>query len=81
STNHRLWNLAPCAISRSSNVIAVRKVGQQPRLKAGLHRVKVSQGAADLKQFCLQTVPNDPLPTGVSSSTNPFRPQKVCLFL
>uniref|UniRef100_A0A8C9C6I3 Guanine nucleotide-binding protein subunit gamma n=1 Tax=Phocoena sinus TaxID=42100 RepID=A0A8C9C6I3_PHOSS len=39
------------------------------------------QAAADLKQFCLQNAQHDPLLTGVSSSTNPFRPQKVCYFL
>ncbi|XP_012873642.1 PREDICTED: guanine nucleotide-binding protein G(I)/G(S)/G(O) subunit gamma-5 [Dipodomys ordii] len=44
-------------------------------------RVEVSQAAADLKQFCLQNAQHDPLLTGVSSSTNPFRPQKVCSFL
>ncbi|XP_027729761.1 guanine nucleotide-binding protein G(I)/G(S)/G(O) subunit gamma-5 [Vombatus ursinus] len=68
-------------MSSSSNVVAMRKVVQQLRLEAGLHRVKVSQAATDLKQFCLQNAQNDPLLTGVSSSTNPFRPQKVCSFL
>ncbi|KAM9004463.1 guanine nucleotide-binding protein G(I)/G(S)/G(O) subunit gamma-5 [Gracilinanus agilis] len=68
-------------MSSSSNVVAMRKVVQQLRLEASLHRVKVSQAAADLKQFCLQNAQNDPLLTGVSSSTNPFRPQKVCSFL
>lgn len=43
--------------------------------------LQVSQAAADLKQFCLQNAQHDPLLTGVSSSTNPFRPQKVCSFL
>ncbi|XP_010858803.1 PREDICTED: guanine nucleotide-binding protein G(I)/G(S)/G(O) subunit gamma-5 [Bison bison bison] len=43
--------------------------------------IQVSQAAADLKQFCLQNAQHDPLLTGVSSSTNPFRPQKVCSFL
>ena len=43
--------------------------------------MQVSQAAADLKQFCLQNAQHDPLLTGVSSSTNPFRPQKVCSFL
>uniref|UniRef100_A0A452RMQ1 Guanine nucleotide-binding protein subunit gamma n=1 Tax=Ursus americanus TaxID=9643 RepID=A0A452RMQ1_URSAM len=59
----------------------MRKVVQQLRLEAGLNRVKLSQAAADLKQFCLQNAQHDPLLTGVSSSTNPFRPQKVCSFL
>lgn len=42
---------------------------------------QVSQAAADLQQFCIQNALQDPLLTGVSSSTNPFRPQKVCSFL
>ncbi|XP_036595428.1 guanine nucleotide-binding protein G(I)/G(S)/G(O) subunit gamma-5-like [Trichosurus vulpecula] len=65
----------------SSNVIAMRKVVKHLRLQAGLHHLKVSQAAADLKQFCLQNAQNDPLLTGESSSTNPFQPQKVCSFL
>uniref|UniRef100_A0A8C9JWD7 Guanine nucleotide-binding protein subunit gamma n=1 Tax=Panthera tigris altaica TaxID=74533 RepID=A0A8C9JWD7_PANTA len=42
---------------------------------------QVVQADADLKQFCLQNAQHDPLLTGVSLSTNPFRPQKVCSFL
>ncbi|XP_042556943.1 guanine nucleotide-binding protein G(I)/G(S)/G(O) subunit gamma-5-like [Dipodomys spectabilis] len=71
----------PGARSGSSSVAAMKKVVQQLRMEAGLNRVKVSQAAADLKQFCLQNAQHDPLLTGVSSSTNPFRPQKVCSFL
>ncbi|NXH57961.1 GBG5 protein, partial [Rhabdornis inornatus] len=66
-------------MSGSSNVAAMKKVVQQLRLEASVTRV--SQAAADLKQFCLQNAQHDPLLTGVSSSTNPFRPQKVCSFL
>uniref|UniRef100_A0A2I2ZC13 Guanine nucleotide-binding protein subunit gamma n=1 Tax=Gorilla gorilla gorilla TaxID=9595 RepID=A0A2I2ZC13_GORGO len=61
----------------SSGVAAMKKVVQQLPLEC----VKVSQAAADLKQFDLQNAQRDPLRTGVSSSTNPFRPQKVCSFL
>lgn len=68
-------------MSGSSNVAAMKKVVQQLRLEASVTRVKVSQAAVDLKQFCLQNAQHDPLLTGVSSSTNPFRPQKVCSFL
>uniref|UniRef100_A0A8C3X597 Guanine nucleotide-binding protein subunit gamma n=1 Tax=Catagonus wagneri TaxID=51154 RepID=A0A8C3X597_9CETA len=65
----------------SSSFAAMKTVVQQLRLDAGLDRVKVSQAAVDLKQVCLQNGQHDPLLTGVSSSTNPFRPQKVCSFL
>ncbi|NP_001085370.1 guanine nucleotide binding protein (G protein), gamma 5 S homeolog [Xenopus laevis] len=68
-------------MSAPANVSAMKKVVHQLRLEASHNRVKVSQAAADLKQFCLQNAQHDPLLTGVSSSTNPFRPQKVCSFL
>ncbi|XP_005993909.1 guanine nucleotide-binding protein G(I)/G(S)/G(O) subunit gamma-5 [Latimeria chalumnae] len=68
-------------MSGSSNVVAMKKIVQQLRFEANINRVKVSQAAADLKQFCLQNAQHDPLLTGVSSGTNPFKPQKVCSFL
>ncbi|XP_062306365.1 guanine nucleotide-binding protein G(I)/G(S)/G(O) subunit gamma-5 [Osmerus eperlanus] len=68
-------------MSGSSNIMAMKKVVQQLRFEASINRVKVSQAAADLQQFCLQNANHDALLTGVSSSTNPFRTQKVCSFL
>nr|XP_039329421.1 guanine nucleotide-binding protein G(I)/G(S)/G(O) subunit gamma-5-like [Saimiri boliviensis boliviensis] len=68
-------------MSGSSCIEAMKKVFQQLWLEARLNRIKVSQAAANLKQFCLQDAQHNPLLTGVSSSTNPFRPQKVCSFL
>uniref|UniRef100_A0AAX7T6L8 Guanine nucleotide-binding protein subunit gamma n=1 Tax=Astatotilapia calliptera TaxID=8154 RepID=A0AAX7T6L8_ASTCA len=40
--------------------------------------VRVSQAAADLKNFCMQNASKDPLLMGVPSSDNPFRPPKSC---
>uniref|UniRef100_A0A8D2GC97 Guanine nucleotide-binding protein subunit gamma n=1 Tax=Theropithecus gelada TaxID=9565 RepID=A0A8D2GC97_THEGE len=57
------------------------KVVQQLRLEAGFNQVKASQAAADLKEFCLKNAQRDPLLTGTSPNTNPFRPQKFCSFL
>uniref|UniRef100_A0A3Q3KBH5 Guanine nucleotide-binding protein subunit gamma n=2 Tax=Monopterus albus TaxID=43700 RepID=A0A3Q3KBH5_MONAL len=68
-------------MSGSSNLAAMKKIVQQLRFEASINRLKVSQAAADLQQFCIQNAVQDPLLTGVSSSTNPFRPQKVCSFL
>nr|CAG9553843.1 heterotrimeric guanine nucleotide-binding protein 3L4 [Dasypus novemcinctus] len=59
----------------------MKKVAQQQRLEARLNCVKVSQAAADLKQCCLQNAQHNPLLTGVSSNTDPLRPQKLCSFL
>ncbi|KAK9979735.1 hypothetical protein ABG768_013149 [Culter alburnus] len=68
-------------MSGSSSIVAMKKVVQQLRFEANINRVKVSQAAAELQQFCIQNALQDPLLTGVSSSTNPFRTQKVCSFL
>ncbi|XP_069837576.1 guanine nucleotide-binding protein G(I)/G(S)/G(O) subunit gamma-5 [Dendropsophus ebraccatus] len=68
-------------MSGTANVSAMKKVVQQLRVEAGINRVKVSQAAAELKTFCMQNAQHDPLLTGISSSTNPFRPPKVCSFL
>uniref|UniRef100_A0A8C8U7L4 Guanine nucleotide-binding protein subunit gamma n=1 Tax=Peromyscus maniculatus bairdii TaxID=230844 RepID=A0A8C8U7L4_PERMB len=70
-----------CYQNGSVSYCLLKKCYLQLWLEAGLNCVKVSQAAADLKQFCLQNAQHDPLLTGVSSSTNPFRPQKVCSFL
>uniref|UniRef100_A0A8D0LBY8 Guanine nucleotide-binding protein subunit gamma n=1 Tax=Sphenodon punctatus TaxID=8508 RepID=A0A8D0LBY8_SPHPU len=64
-------------VFRQELVLKVQKLS----LKADVSRMKVSQAAADLKQFSLQNAQHDPILTGVSSSTDPFRPGKVCSFL
>ncbi|KAG7329684.1 guanine nucleotide-binding protein G(I)/G(S)/G(O) subunit gamma-5 [Ictalurus punctatus] len=68
-------------MSGASNINAMKKVVQQLRFEANIDRVKVSQAAAELQQFCMQNALQDPLLTGVSSSTNPFRTQKLCSFV
>ncbi|XP_044769727.1 guanine nucleotide-binding protein G(I)/G(S)/G(O) subunit gamma-5-like [Neomonachus schauinslandi] len=71
-----------CTVSGSSSTTTMKKVVQKLRLGApGLNRMKVSQAAADVKQFCLQNAQHNTLLPGVSSSTNPFRPQNICCFL
>ncbi|XP_030607913.1 guanine nucleotide-binding protein G(I)/G(S)/G(O) subunit gamma-5-like [Archocentrus centrarchus] len=81
SNKHKKEKKIGKKMSGSSNLVAMKKVVQQLRFEASINRVKVSQAAADLQQFCIQNALQDPLLTGVSSSTNPFRPQKVCSFL
>ncbi|KAB5579761.1 hypothetical protein PHYPO_G00198710 [Pangasianodon hypophthalmus] len=68
-------------MSGASNINTMKKVVQQLRFEANIDRVKVSQAAAELQQFCMQNALQDPLLTGVSSSTNPFRTQKLCSFV
>ncbi|XP_054584168.1 guanine nucleotide-binding protein G(I)/G(S)/G(O) subunit gamma-5-like [Eptesicus fuscus] len=63
-------------MSGSSSVTAMEK-GFRSSAGGRVHR---EEAAADWKQFCLQNAQRDLL-TGVSSRTNPFRPQKACSFL
>ncbi|MGH0159371.1 UNVERIFIED_CONTAM: hypothetical protein FKN15_054825 [Acipenser sinensis] len=65
----------------SSNLVLMQKVVQQLRVEAGARRIKVSQAATELQNFCLQNAHKDPLLMGVPSSDNPFRPPKSCSVL
>ncbi|XP_043554547.1 guanine nucleotide-binding protein G(I)/G(S)/G(O) subunit gamma-5-like [Chiloscyllium plagiosum] len=68
-------------MSATANLGTTRKMVQQLRSELAINRLKVSQAAADLKQFCLQNAQQDPLLTGIHPNTNPFRPAKPCLLL
>ncbi|XP_059839728.1 guanine nucleotide-binding protein G(I)/G(S)/G(O) subunit gamma-5-like isoform X2 [Mobula hypostoma] len=68
-------------MSGTGNLVATRKLVEQLRFEVGIKRLKVSQAATDLKQFCLQNAQLDPLLTGIHPNTNPFRPFKPCLIL
>ncbi|KAL2086153.1 hypothetical protein ACEWY4_017212 [Coilia grayii] len=62
----------------SGNLAVAQKAVKQLRLEASVRRIKVSQAATELKNFCLQNANKDPLLMGVPSSDNPFRPPKSC---
>ncbi|GAA6220213.1 guanine nucleotide-binding protein G(I)/G(S)/G(O) subunit gamma-10-like [Lates japonicus] len=63
----------------SNNLIIAQRAVKQLRLEASIRRIKVSQAAAELRNFCLQNASKDPLLVGVPSSDNPFRPPQVLL--
>ncbi|XP_032419916.1 guanine nucleotide-binding protein G(I)/G(S)/G(O) subunit gamma-10 [Xiphophorus hellerii] len=62
----------------SSNLVVAQRAVKQLRLEASTRRIKVSQAATELKNFCIQNANKDPLLMGVPSSDNPFRPPKSC---
>ncbi|CAI5679452.1 guanine nucleotide-binding protein G(I)/G(S)/G(O) subunit gamma-10 [Oreochromis niloticus] len=62
----------------NNNLIIAQRAVKQLRFEASIRRIKVSQAAADLKNFCMQNASKDPLLMGVPSSDNPFRPPKSC---
>uniref|UniRef100_UPI00358FBA2B guanine nucleotide-binding protein G(I)/G(S)/G(O) subunit gamma-10-like n=1 Tax=Myxine glutinosa TaxID=7769 RepID=UPI00358FBA2B len=61
------------------NTTAMRMLVEQLRLEANVERIKVSQAALDLQQFCMQNACKDPLLTGVPAGGNPFREPRSCI--
>ncbi|XP_061433453.1 guanine nucleotide-binding protein G(I)/G(S)/G(O) subunit gamma-10-like [Lethenteron reissneri] len=67
--------------NNAGSISAMRRLVEQLRVEASIERVKVSQAAAELQQFCLQNVHKDALLTGVPAATNPFREPRSCTVL
>ncbi|XP_067296465.1 guanine nucleotide-binding protein G(I)/G(S)/G(O) subunit gamma-10 [Pseudorasbora parva] len=68
-------------MSSNSTLTALRRTVEQLRLEASVERIKVSQAAADLQQFCLQNASKDALVVGVPAGSNPFREPRSCTLL
>lgn len=51
---------------------------EQLRLEAAVERIKVSQAADELQQYCLQNACKDALLVGVPAGSNPFREPRSC---
>ncbi|XP_029014013.1 guanine nucleotide-binding protein G(I)/G(S)/G(O) subunit gamma-7-like [Betta splendens] len=67
--------------SSSNSVIQAQKLVDQLRLEASMERIKISLTAADLVQYCQDHRRSDPLLTGISASSNPFKDKKTCVVL
>ncbi|CAM4547483.1 hypothetical protein PO909_026634 [Leuciscus waleckii] len=68
-------------MSSNSTLTAMRRTVEQLKLEASVERIKVSQAAADLQQFCLQNASKDSLLVGVPAASNPFREPRSCTLL
>ncbi|XP_026213839.1 guanine nucleotide-binding protein G(I)/G(S)/G(O) subunit gamma-12-like isoform X1 [Anabas testudineus] len=68
-------------LSSSTSVVQAQKLVDQLRLEASMERIKISLTAADLVQYCQDHRRSDPLLTGISASSNPFKDKKTCVLL
>ncbi|KAL2100147.1 guanine nucleotide-binding protein G(I)/G(S)/G(O) subunit gamma-10 [Sardina pilchardus] len=68
-------------MSSNSNLTNMRRLVEQLRLEASVERIKVSQAAAELQQYCLQNATKDALLVGVPTGSNPFREPRSCSLL
>ncbi|KAM9101100.1 guanine nucleotide-binding protein G(I)/G(S)/G(O) subunit gamma-10 [Phascolarctos cinereus] len=68
-------------MSSSSNLSTMQRLVEQLKLEAGVERIKVSQAAAELQQYCMQNACKDALLVGVPAGSNPFREPRSCVLL
>ncbi|KAL1777453.1 guanine nucleotide-binding protein G(I)/G(S)/G(O) subunit gamma-10 [Sigmodon hispidus] len=72
---------ALAAMSSGASVSALQRLVEQLKLEAGVERIKVSQAAAELQQYCMQNACKDALLLGVPAGSNPFREPRSCALL
>ncbi|XP_078593673.1 guanine nucleotide-binding protein G(I)/G(S)/G(O) subunit gamma-5-like [Branchiostoma floridae x Branchiostoma japonicum] len=67
--------------SQDNAVLIMKKQVEQLRREALMERVKVSQAAADLRNYTQQNAQHDGLLVGIPSSQNPFKESTKCNIL
>ncbi|XP_077353635.1 guanine nucleotide-binding protein G(I)/G(S)/G(O) subunit gamma-10 [Festucalex cinctus] len=65
-------------MTSNSTLSSMRRLVEQLKLEASVERIKVSQAASELQQFCLQNAGSDALLAGVPAGSNPFREPRSC---
>ncbi|XP_053421877.1 guanine nucleotide-binding protein G(I)/G(S)/G(O) subunit gamma-10 isoform X1 [Nycticebus coucang] len=68
-------------MSSGASASALQRLVEQLKLEAGVERIKVSQAAAELQQYCTQNACKDALLVGVPAGSNPFREPRSCALL
>ncbi|KAM4810288.1 guanine nucleotide-binding protein G(I)/G(S)/G(O) subunit gamma-10 [Rhinophrynus dorsalis] len=68
-------------MSSNSNLGTMQRLVEQLKLEASVERIKVSQAAAELQQYCMQNACKDALLVGMPAGSNPFREPRSCVLL
>uniref|UniRef100_A0A8C5PJD5 Guanine nucleotide-binding protein subunit gamma n=1 Tax=Leptobrachium leishanense TaxID=445787 RepID=A0A8C5PJD5_9ANUR len=68
-------------MSSNSNLSSMQRMVEQLKLEASVERIKVSQAAAELQQYCMQNACKDALLVGMPAGSNPFREPRSCVLL
>ncbi|XP_016074532.1 PREDICTED: guanine nucleotide-binding protein G(I)/G(S)/G(O) subunit gamma-10 [Miniopterus natalensis] len=64
-----------------ASVHALQRLVEQLKLEASVERIKVSQAAAELQQYCMQNACKDVLLVSVPAGSNPFWGPRSCALL
>ncbi|NWX87186.1 GBG10 protein, partial [Nothoprocta ornata] len=68
-------------MSSGGSLGTMQRLVEQLKLEAAVERIKVSQAAAELRQYCVQNACKDALLVGVPAGSNPFREPRSCALL
>ncbi|XP_056408078.1 guanine nucleotide-binding protein G(I)/G(S)/G(O) subunit gamma-10 [Hyla sarda] len=68
-------------MSSNSTLGYVQRMVEQLKREASMERIKVSQAAAELQQYCMQNACRDALLVGMPAGSNPFREPRSCSLL
>ncbi|XP_038660077.1 guanine nucleotide-binding protein G(I)/G(S)/G(O) subunit gamma-10 [Scyliorhinus torazame] len=68
-------------MSTNSSVSSMQRMVEQLKFEAGIERMKVSQAATELQQYCVQNACKDALLVGLPAGSNPFRDPRSCNLL
>ncbi|XP_006862634.1 PREDICTED: guanine nucleotide-binding protein G(I)/G(S)/G(O) subunit gamma-10-like [Chrysochloris asiatica] len=68
-------------MSSGPSVNALQCPVEQLMLEAGVERIKVSQAAAELQQYCMQKACKDALLVGGPAGSSPFWEPRSCAVL
>uniref|UniRef100_A0A4W5RE29 Guanine nucleotide-binding protein subunit gamma n=1 Tax=Hucho hucho TaxID=62062 RepID=A0A4W5RE29_9TELE len=68
-------------VCSNNSVMQARRTVEQLQVEASMERIKISTAAAQLVQYYQENSRSDPLLTGISASSNPFKDKKTCVLL
>ncbi|XP_078251183.1 guanine nucleotide-binding protein G(I)/G(S)/G(O) subunit gamma-10 [Rhinoraja longicauda] len=68
-------------MTSNSNLSSMQRTVEQLKFEAGIERIKVSQAATELQQYCVQNACKDALLLGLPAGSNPFREPRSCTLL
>ncbi|XP_032874065.1 guanine nucleotide-binding protein G(I)/G(S)/G(O) subunit gamma-10 [Amblyraja radiata] len=68
-------------MTSNSNLSTMQRTVEQLKFEAGIERIKVSQAATELQQYCVQNACKDALLVGLPAGSNPFREPRSCTLL
>ncbi|XP_063565863.1 guanine nucleotide-binding protein G(I)/G(S)/G(O) subunit gamma-10-like [Gorilla gorilla gorilla] len=65
-------------MSSRASKSALQRLVEQLKLQVGVERIKVSQAAAELQQYCMQNAWKDALLVSVPAGSNPLLESRSC---